>query len=99
MLTPCSAASHYVVLELCDEIRIDTLEIGSFEFFSSIVKEVRVRAGETEGVGSVDGEGEGEGWKNLGTFKLANVRGMQVSRTLGLKPHSIKPHAHCRPSH
>lgn len=76
MLTPCAAAAHFVVIELCDEIRIDTLEVGNFEFFSSVVKDVRVRAGESEGDG---GEGE-EGWKELGTFRLANLRGVQPVR-------------------
>ncbi|KAL7417379.1 SUN domain-containing protein, partial [Mrakia frigida] len=75
MLTPCSSTSHFVVIELCDEIRIDTLEVGNFEFFSSRIKEVRVRAGESEGEGDGDGE-EGE-WKDVGTFKLGNVRGLQ----------------------
>lgn len=74
MLTPCSAASHYVVIELCDEIRIDTLEIGNFEFFSSVVRDVRVRAGDSEGDGR---EADYAGWKELGTFRLANLRGVQ----------------------
>ena len=78
MLTPCSSKSHYVVIELCDEIRIDTLEVGNFEFFSSRVREVRVRAGESEGEGGDDEED----WKDLGTFKMENVRGMQVSTGL-----------------
>lgn len=76
MLTPCSSKSHFVVIELCDEIRIDTLEVGNFEFFSSRVREVRVRAGESEGEGGDDEED----WKDLGTFKMENVRGMQVSQ-------------------
>lgn len=73
MLTPCAAKSHYVVIELCDEIRLDTLEVGNFEFFSSVVKDVRVRAGESEGEGREDEEG----WKDLGTFRMGNTRGMQ----------------------
>jgi hypothetical protein len=74
MLTPCSAASHYVVIELCDEIRIDTLEVGNFEFFSSVVRDVRVRAGDSEGDGR---DADYAGWKELGTFRLANLRGVQ----------------------
>lgn len=86
MLTPCSAKEHWVVIELCDEIRIDALEIGMFEFFSGVVKEFVVSVGGAED--DDDGEDEEEGedvasggkrrWEEVGRFTGRNVRGAQT---------------------
>ena len=68
MLTPCGASEHWVVVELCDEIRIEAIELGIFEFFSGVVREIVV---------SVGGE-DGDGWEVVGEFVARNVRGVQV---------------------
>jgi hypothetical protein len=68
MLTPCKAGEHWVTIELCDEVRVEAVEIAVWEFFSGIVREVRVSAGE-----------EGE-QVEVGTFVGKNVRGVQVSQ-------------------
>lgn len=69
MLTPCRASEHYVVVELCDEIRISAIEVAVWEFFSGVVRSVRL---------SVGGE-ETEDWKPVGEWIGKNVRGVQVS--------------------
>lgn len=69
MLTPCRANEHYVVVELCDEIRISAIEVAVWEFFSGVVRSVRL---------SVGGE-ETEDWKPVGEWIGKNVRGVQVS--------------------
>lgn len=76
MLTPCSAREHWVIIELCDDIRIEAVEIGMFEFFSGIVKEVRVSIG-----GADDDEGDDEAkseWQEVGNFVGRSIRGTQL---------------------
>ena len=86
MLTPCKADEHWVVIELCDEIRIEALDIAVWEFFSGIVRDVRVSVGGAEDDDEVedavaDGEVRGRStrWKEVGAFIGKNVRGVQVS--------------------
>lgn len=39
MLSPCKVSNNrWVVIELCEEIGIDTIAIGNYEFFSSLPK-------------------------------------------------------------
>ena len=78
MLSPCSASEKFVITELCDEIQIDTIVLANLEFFSSMFKLFRVRAGTSypESTGT---------WQELGNFRASNVRGLQVctSQPLG----------------
>lgn len=86
MLTPCAAKEHWVTIELCDEIRIDTIEVGMFEFFSGVVREVVVSVGgtvEDEEGGNDDDDDETSNsssdmqWEQVGSFVGRNVRGAQ----------------------
>ncbi|WVQ80238.1 hypothetical protein IAT38_002343 [Cryptococcus sp. DSM 104549] len=85
MLTPCKAKEHWVVVELCDEIRVEAIEVAVWEFFSGVVREVRVSVGgededdEDEGSQtSSDVKGRGNQWKEVGSFIGKNVRGSQT---------------------
>jgi len=69
MLTPCKAKQHWVVIELCDEIRVEAIEIAVWEFFSGIVREVKL---------SVE-QDDTQVWKEVESFVGKNVRGVQVS--------------------
>jgi hypothetical protein len=69
MLTPCKAKQHWVVVELCDEIRIEGIELGIWEFFSGVVRDVKL---------SVGGEDDPEQWEEVGSFVGKNVRGVQT---------------------
>lgn len=42
LLNPCHVSGKYVVLELCEDILIDTIHFANFEIFSSTISEVRV---------------------------------------------------------
>jgi hypothetical protein len=70
MLTPCRADEHWVVIELCDEIRVEALELAVWEFFSGIVRGITVSVGDEAG---------GSSWSQVGEFVGKNVRGAQVS--------------------
>lgn len=83
MLTPCKADEHWVVIELCDEIRIEAVEVAVWEFFSGVVREVRVSVGgadeeDAEDYPGDDVNGRGEKWEEVGAFIGKNVRGVQV---------------------
>ncbi|WRT66522.1 uncharacterized protein IL334_003481 [Kwoniella shivajii] len=83
MLTPCKAKEHWVVVELCDEIRIEAVEIAVWEFFSGVVREVRVSVGgeddeEFEDDPADDVSGRSVKWKEVGSFVGRNVRGVQT---------------------
>jgi len=71
MLTPCKSNQHYVIVELCDEIRIESLEIAVWEFFSGVVRDVKLSVGE---------DGDEKDWKEVASFVARNVRGAQVRR-------------------
>lgn len=75
MLSPCNPPSgeqKYVVVELCDDIRIDTVQLANFEFFSGVFKEFTVSVMKTRTT-------DPESWTFAGTYKAKNIRGVQVS--------------------
>lgn len=67
MLSPCKD-EKFVVVELCEDIRIDTVQLANFEFFSGVFKDFTVSVAKTYT----------EGWTVAGTYKAKNVRGVQV---------------------
>lgn len=71
LLSPCSADPQFVVVELCDDIRIDTVQLANFEFFSGLFKDFSVSVAKTY-------TGTDEGWTPAGTYRARNVRGVQV---------------------
>ena len=74
MLSPCKPANgekQFIVVELCEDIRIDTVQLANFEFFSGVFKDFSVRVAKTYTT-------EGEGWADAGIYRAKNVRGVQV---------------------
>lgn len=71
MLNICSAADKFMILELCDDIAIDTIVISNFEFFSSTFRIFRVSVSDRYPV-------KAEKWKTLGTFEARNTREVQA---------------------
>ena len=67
MLTPCKADQHWVTIELCDEIRVEAVEISMWEFFSGIVREVQLSGGNDE-----------DEYTFVGNFTTKNARGSQT---------------------
>ncbi|KAF8073550.1 UNC-like C-terminal-domain-containing protein [Lyophyllum atratum] len=73
MLSPCNSPKkekQFVVVELCEDIRIDTVQLANFEFFSGIFKDFRISVAKTE----ITRE---EAWTDAGTYRAKNVRGVQ----------------------
>ncbi|GAC98009.1 hypothetical protein PHSY_005597 [Pseudozyma hubeiensis SY62] len=80
MLSPCprpgrkqNGASQFVIVELCEEIKIDTLVLANYEFFSNMFKKFTVTAARQL-------TGRESDWTPLGAFRARNVRGQQVFR-------------------
>lgn len=71
MLTPCDASKRWVITELCNEIRIDTIVLANYEFFSGAFKKFRVSVSRSWPVSD-------EGWLTVGEFRAKNVRGVQT---------------------
>lgn len=74
MLSPCGSSngeSQFVVVELCEDIRIDTVQLANFEFFSGVFKDFTVSVAKTMTY-------DAEAWTVAGTYKAKNVRGVQV---------------------
>lgn len=71
MLSPCGARPQFIVVELCDDIWIDTVQLANYEFFSGVFKEFTVSVAKQYEV-------ESSGWTVAGTYTAKNVRGVQV---------------------
>ena len=73
MLSPCNTPGEqqYVVVELCEDIRIDTVQLANYEFFSGVFNEFSVSVAKTDTT-------DPDGWTNAGTYTAKNVRGVQV---------------------
>jgi hypothetical protein len=71
MLNKCDAPNKFVIIELCQDILVDTVVIGSFEFFSSMFKDIRISVSDRFPP-SRDDE-----WKVLGEFQGKSIRDFQ----------------------
>ena len=71
MLNQCSAKNKFLILELCDDIWIDTIVLANFEFFSSIFRTFRVSVSDRYPV-KIDK------WKTIGTFEARHSRDVQA---------------------
>ncbi|XP_044718025.1 Sad1/UNC domain-containing protein [Hirsutella rhossiliensis] len=70
MLLECAAPSKYVIVELSDDILIDTVVLANFEFFSSMIRHFRVSVSDRYPV-------KEEKWLELGRFEARNYRDIQ----------------------
>jgi len=72
MLSPCNTGreKQFVVVELCDDIRIDTVQMANFEFFSGVFKDFTVSVAKTYST-------DPDGWLPAGIYRAKNVRGVQ----------------------
>ncbi|KAM7199102.1 Sad1 / UNC-like C-terminal domain containing protein [Naviculisporaceae sp. PSN 640] len=67
MLLECRAKNKFVIVELSDDILVDTVVLANFEFFSSMIRTFKV---------SVSDRYPGK-WLDLGTFEARNSRDIQ----------------------
>jgi hypothetical protein len=70
MLNECSAGNKFIIVELCDDILIDTVVLANYEFFSSMFRHFRVSVSDRYPV-------KMERWRTLATFEARNSRDMQ----------------------
>ncbi|KAG6850206.1 hypothetical protein H0H93_016385 [Arthromyces matolae] len=70
MLSPCNAENQFVIVELCEDIRIDTIQLANFEFFSGVFKDFKLSVAKTD----ITAEGS---FTDAGVFRAKNVRGVQ----------------------
>lgn len=71
MLNVCSVENKFFIVELCDDILIDTVVLANFEFFSSMFRAFRVSVSDRYPVKT-------DKWKDLGTFEARNSREIQA---------------------
>lgn len=70
LLNKCSA-DKFVIINLCEQIVVDTIVMANFEFFSSTFKDFKVYASSKYPT---------EDWKLLGQWQARNTRDLQVFR-------------------
>ncbi|KAH7074631.1 UNC-like C-terminal-domain-containing protein [Paraphoma chrysanthemicola] len=70
MLNECSADNKFLIVELCDDILVDTVVLGNYEFFSSMFRHFRVSVSDRYPV-------KMERWRTLATFEARNSRDIQ----------------------
>ena len=71
MLNICSAKNKFFIVELCDNILIDTIVLANFEFFSSMFRTFRVSVSDKYPV-------KAEKWREIGTCEGKNSREVQA---------------------
>ena len=71
MLNVCSAKNKFFIVELCDDILIDTVVLANFEFFSSMFRTFRVSVSDRY-------PAKPDKWRDLGTFEAKNSREVQA---------------------
>jgi hypothetical protein len=70
MLNECSAKNKFVIVEMCDDILVDTVVLANYEFFSSMFRHFRVSVSDRYPV-------KMERWRTVGTFEARNSRDIQ----------------------
>ena len=71
MLNVCSAQNKFFIVELCDDILVDTIVLANFEYFSSMFRTFRVSVSDRYPV-------KMDKWKELGVFEARNSRAIQA---------------------
>ncbi|KAK0718387.1 UNC-like C-terminal-domain-containing protein, partial [Lasiosphaeria miniovina] len=70
MLLECRAKNKFVIVELSDDILVDTVVLANFEFFSSMIRKFRISVSDRYPV-------KMDKWVDLGTFEARNSRDIQ----------------------
>ncbi|KAK1756241.1 UNC-like C-terminal-domain-containing protein [Echria macrotheca] len=70
MLLECRSKNKFVIVELSDDILVDTVVLANFEFFSSMIRKFRVSVSDRY-------PPKADKWVDLGTFEARNSRDIQ----------------------
>jgi hypothetical protein len=71
MLSECATEGKFIIVELSEDIWIDTVVLANYEFFSSMIRTFRVSVSDRYPV-------KLEKWKDLGTYEARNSRDIQA---------------------
>ena len=71
MLNECRATNKFLILELCDDILVDTVVLANYEFFSSIFHTFRVSVADRY-------PAKPDQWKELGVYQARNTGEVQA---------------------
>lgn len=71
MLNECRARNKFLILELCEDILVDTVVLANYEFFSSIFHTFRVSVADRY-------PAKADQWKELGVYEARNTREVQA---------------------
>jgi len=71
LLNECSAKNKFLIVELCNDILVDTVVLANFEFFSSMFRTFRVSVSDRYPV-------KLDKWRELGAFEARNSRQVQA---------------------
>ena len=71
MLSECATENKFLIVELSEDIWIDTVVLASYEFFSSMIRTFRVSVSDRYPV-------KMEKWKDLGIYEARNSRDIQA---------------------
>lgn len=71
MLNECRANNKFLILELCDDILVDTVVLANYEFFSSIFRTFRVSVSDRY-------PAKPDQWRELGVYEARNTREVQA---------------------
>ncbi|KAJ6028084.1 hypothetical protein N7540_003660 [Penicillium herquei] len=71
MLNECRANNKFLILELCDDILVDTVVLANYEFFSSIFHTFRASVSDRY-------PAKPDQWKELGVYEARNTREVQA---------------------
>ena len=71
MLNVCSVKNKFFIVELCNDILVDTVVLANFEFFSSMFRRFRVSVSDRYPV-------KLDKWRDLGEFEARSSRDMQA---------------------
>lgn len=69
LLNECNAQNKFIIIELCEDILVDEVLIGNYEFYSSMFKNIKI---------SVSDRFPATQWMVLGEFQAENVRQLQL---------------------
>ncbi|KAF4549401.1 Hypothetical protein D9617_22g067490 [Elsinoe fawcettii] len=70
MLNICSVKNKFFIIELCDDILIDTVVLANYEFFSSIFRTFRLSVSDRY-------PAKPDKWRELGVYEARNTREVQ----------------------
>jgi hypothetical protein len=71
MLNECAASKKFFIVELCNDILVDTVVLANFEFFSSMFRSFKVSVSDRYPTTP-------DRWKDLGVFEARNSREIQA---------------------